>query len=49
MKQICLLRYDTEAARSTQDMNGFLERVLEVHREHKIPTTLYSAKDDSSV
>lgn len=41
MKQICLLRYDIEAARSTQDMNGFLERVLDVHREHEIPATLF--------
>lgn len=41
MKQICLLRYDTEAAQPTQEMNGFLERVIEVHREHEIPVTLF--------
>ncbi|MFC1714041.1 hypothetical protein ACFL6S_10240 [Candidatus Poribacteria bacterium] len=41
MKKLCLLRYDTEAASASQNMSGFLERVLEVHRKHEIPVTLF--------
>jgi peptidoglycan/xylan/chitin deacetylase (PgdA/CDA1 family) len=41
MERICLLRYDTEASNPRQDMTGFLERVLEVHRKYEIPVTLF--------
>jgi len=41
MEQICLLRYDTEAASPTHDMSGFLGKIIEVHREHEIPVTLF--------
>ena len=41
MERTYLLRYDTEASNPRQDMTGFLERVLEVHRKYEIPVTLF--------
>lgn len=35
-----LLRYDVERG-DPEDMKGFLEKVVEVHRSHRIPATLF--------
>ena len=40
MKKVFLLRYDVERG-SQDEMEGFLEKVLEVHRSHEIPATFF--------
>ena len=35
-----LLRYDTER-KSAEEMSGFFEQAIEVHREHRIPATFF--------
>jgi peptidoglycan/xylan/chitin deacetylase (PgdA/CDA1 family) len=39
-EKLCLLRYDTEQG-NPEVMKGFLEKVVEVHRSHQIPATLF--------
>ena len=39
-EKLFLLRYDTERG-NPESMNGFLEKVVEVHRSHQIPATLF--------
>jgi peptidoglycan/xylan/chitin deacetylase (PgdA/CDA1 family) len=39
-EDLFLLRYDTERG-NPEVMKGFLEKVLEVHRSHQIPATLF--------
>ena len=39
MKKIFLLRYDVE--RDSPEMEGFLEKVLDVHRKLEIPATFF--------
>jgi len=41
-QKLLLLRYDTEATPSVEGpMEGFLEKVVQVHRRHEIPATLF--------
>jgi peptidoglycan/xylan/chitin deacetylase (PgdA/CDA1 family) len=40
MNPTCLLRYDTETDDAAQ-MRGFLPKLVEVHRRHAIPATLF--------
>lgn len=40
MSKLCLIRYDTEA-RDVEKMSGFLEKLVEVHRKHDIPVSLF--------
>lgn len=40
MKPICLFRYDTETD-DADAMRGFLPKLVAVHREHRIPVTLF--------
>jgi len=40
MKKLCLMRYDTEHT-SAETMSGFFEKLVEVHRRHEIPATLF--------
>lgn len=39
-EKLFLLRYDTERG-DPEEMKGFLEKVVEVHRSHQIPVTLF--------
>lgn len=43
MSRYFLLRYDTEAADSKkpEQMDGFFEKVVEIHRKHAIPATFF--------
>lgn len=40
MKKLCLLRYDTEHS-AREEMAGFFEKVIEVHRAEGIPATFF--------
>ena len=40
MKKLFLLRYDTEAT-SPEELNGFFEKVVSVHRSNQIPATFF--------
>jgi len=40
MEKLFLLRYDTES-RSAEDMAGFFDQAIAVHREHEIPATFF--------
>ena len=40
VKKLFLLRYDTETWQP-EEMKGFLEKVIDVHREHQIPATFF--------
>jgi len=39
-QRLFLLRYDTER-RSQEEMEGFLEKMVSVHRKYEIPVTLF--------
>jgi len=40
-KKLFLLRYDTEWWGEWSEMNGFIEKVIEIHRTNKIPATFF--------
>ena len=40
-KRLFLLRYDTEWWGEWSEMDGFIEKVIEIHRSNKIPATFF--------